>query len=60
MSWGTIFVFMLIWACLAAAIAHRKGQSVGGFFLAGLILGIFGGIWAFAMKPVPGQGQVQP
>ena len=39
---STFIILWLIWACMAAIIAGKKGHSAVSFF-AGLILGVFGG-----------------
>jgi hypothetical protein len=38
---STFIILWLIWACMAAIIAGKKGHSAVSFF-AGLILGVFG------------------
>ncbi len=46
-------VLVLVWvACggFAALIANSKGRSVGGFALAGLLLGVIGLLWAAFAK----------
>ena len=36
-----LFIFWLVCAFVAAAVASAKGRSVGGWFVIGLIFGIF-------------------
>ena len=47
------FVYGTICGLIASTIAERKGRSAGGFFLLGLLLGIF----AIAVAAVVGPGQ---
>lgn len=47
-------VFVVVWvlcAGFAALIANSKGRSVGGFALAGLLLGVIGLLWAAFAHP---------
>jgi len=44
-----MIVLVLLWvvcAGFAGVIAHNKGRSVGGFVIAGLLLGVVGLLWA--------------
>ena len=43
---STFIILWLIWACMAAIIAGKKGHSAVSFF-AGLILGVFGVLLAW-------------
>jgi hypothetical protein len=46
--------FVVVWVLCAgfsALIANSKGRSVGGFALAGLILGVAGLLWAAFARP---------
>jgi len=55
-----VIALVLLWvvcAGFAGVIAHSKGRSVGGFVVAGLLLGVFGLLWAAFAAPA---GQVGP
>jgi hypothetical protein len=46
-----VLILWVVCAGFAALIAHAKGRSVGGFALAGLLLGVVGLLWAAFARP---------
>ena len=45
-----VAILCVLCAGVAAVIAQGKGRSVGGFAIAGLLLGVLGVIWAAAAQ----------
>lgn len=50
---ATVLVLWLGCGVFAAVIADHKGHSMGGWFLAGLVFGVFALIAAFIVDPKP-------
>jgi hypothetical protein len=46
-----MFAIWMVCGIVAAVLADRKGRSAVGFFFAGVFLGIFGVLWAWALRP---------
>jgi hypothetical protein len=47
----TLIIIWLLFGFVSAMVASGKGRSGCGFFAAGVLLGPFGLIWAFAASP---------
>jgi hypothetical protein len=48
---GTALLALLVCGVIAGAIAHRKQRGFGTCFVLGLLLGIFGILWAVLIPP---------
>jgi hypothetical protein len=46
-----MFVIWMVCGFSAAIMANNKGRSAVGFFFAGVFLGVFGVLWAWALHP---------
>jgi hypothetical protein len=49
-------VCWLVCGFVAGIIASKKGYRGAGFFLLGLVLGVFGILWAVAIQPAAPEG----
>jgi hypothetical protein len=51
MTAAVIVIVAVLCSGFSAVIANSKGRSVGGFAIAGLLLGVIGLIWAAFARP---------
>jgi uncharacterized membrane protein YeaQ/YmgE (transglycosylase-associated protein family) len=51
-----LIIIWLVCGCIAGIIANKKGYRGFGFFLLGLVLGVFGILWAVAVQPAAPEG----
>ena len=56
---GIIIADAIICGILSSYLADKKGYSVGGWFLVGLLFGIFGLIAAAGLPLIPGRTKIQ-